>query len=184
MRAELKLLFDRLETTVVYVTHDQAEAMTMSDRVAIFDKGVVQQVGPPLALYERPANLFVAGFLGSPPMNFLDVTVAGGALRGKGFAFRPPIWAASVGQNRPLRLGIRPEDLLLEGADGQTPAQVTLIEAMGSSTILYARLGEQLVAIETGKDARVRIGETISLHVEPARLHLFDSASGLSLAPA
>jgi multiple sugar transport system ATP-binding protein len=184
MRAELKLLFDRLETTVVYVTHDQAEAMTMSDRVAIFDKGVVQQVGPPLTLYERPANLFVAGFLGSPPMNFLDASLNDGLLRGEGFAFQPPAWANGIDANRPLRLGIRPEDLLLTGADGQAPAQVTLIEAMGSSTILYANLGERLVAIETGKDVRARVGETIGLHVEPERLHLFDPASGLSLAPA
>ncbi|HEU0115001.1 MAG TPA: TOBE domain-containing protein, partial [Thermomicrobiales bacterium] len=183
MRAELKLLFDRLETTVVYVTHDQAEAMTMSDRVAIFDKGVVQQAGPPLTLYERPANLFVAGFLGSPPMNVLDATLTDGALRGAGFVFSPPVWVSGLGHNRALRLGIRPEDLLLGDGDGQAPAQVTLIEAMGSSTILYARLGEQLVAIETGKDARARVGETIALHVEPARLHLFDPASGLSLAP-
>ena len=96
MRAELKLLFDRLETTVVYVTHDQAEAMTMSDRVAIFDKGVVQQVGSPLELYERPVNMFVAGFLGSPPMNFLDAEVADGQLRGRGFAFGLPTWARGL----------------------------------------------------------------------------------------
>jgi ABC-type sugar transport system ATPase subunit len=183
MRAELKLLFDRLETTVVYVTHDQAEAMTMSDRVAIFDNGVVQQVGPPLTLYERPANVFVAGFLGSPPMNFLDAELTGGLLRGKGFAFHPPAWASGLGEGRSIRIGIRPEDLLPTGDADLAPAQVTLVEAMGSSTILYARLGDQLVAIETGKDVPTRVGESIPLHVEPERLHLFDPETGRSLAP-
>src|SRR3712207_5198025 len=102
MRAELKLLFERLATTVVYVTHDQAEAMTMSDRVAIFNAGVVQQVGTPLELYEEPVNTFVAGFLGSPPMNFFDAQVADGQLRGKGFAFGLPPWATGLERDIPV----------------------------------------------------------------------------------
>ena len=184
MRAELKLLFDRLETTVVYVTHDQAEAMTMSDRVAIFDKGVVQQVGGPLELYEHPVNTFVAGFLGSPPINFLDAEIVEGALRGSGFAFALPAWGTELARGTPVTLGIRPEDFTLDGDAAATEATITLVEPMGSSTILYTMLGERLVAIETAKDTRLGVGSRVSLHVEPERLHLFETASGKTLAPS
>ncbi len=184
MRAELKLLFDRLETTVVYVTHDQAEAMTMSDRVAIFDKGVVQQVGTPLELYDRPANTFVAGFLGSPPMNFLEAEVADGQLRGGGFSFRLPGWAGSIARGASVVLGIRPEDFAFGEQPGATPAAITLVEPMGSSTIVFTHLGENLVAIETDKHTDLRVGSPVALDIDPERIHVFDAASGGSLAPA
>jgi multiple sugar transport system ATP-binding protein len=181
MRAELKLLFDRLQTTVVYVTHDQAEAMTMSDRVAIFNKGLVQQVGTPLELYNQPANIFVAGFLGSPPMNFLDATVSDGQLRGQGFAFGRPQLASTLERERPVVAGIRPEDVIPSPEPGPTMAAVTLVEPMGSSTILYTQLGERLVAIETDKDTALSVGATVSLRIDPDRIHLFDPASGEAL---
>jgi multiple sugar transport system ATP-binding protein len=184
MRAELKLLFDRLETTVVYVTHDQAEAMTMSDRVAIFDKGVVQQVGTPLELYEKPTNAFVAGFLGSPPMNFLEAEIAEGRLRGSGFSFVLPEWAGSVERGTPVVLGIRPEDFTFREEPGSTAVLITLVEPMGSSTIVYTELGEKLVAIETGKDTSLSVGSSVSLEVDAKRLHLFDASTGRSLASA
>jgi multiple sugar transport system ATP-binding protein len=183
MRAELKLLFDRLETTVVYVTHDQVEAMTMSDRVAIFNKGVVQQVGAPLELYEKPVNLFVAGFLGSPPMNFLDTEVSDGQLRGSGFAFALPAWAGTLERGKAVVLGIRPEDLTLQQEPDSTMSSITLVEPMGSSTIVYTRLGDNLVALETDKDTQPRIGSIAALAIEPDRLHLFDPATGQTLAP-
>jgi multiple sugar transport system ATP-binding protein len=183
MRAELKLLFERLATTVVYVTHDQAEAMTMSDRVAIFNAGVVQQVGTPLALYEHPVNAFVAGFLGSPPMNFLEAEVVDGRLRGKDFEFAMPPWGAALPRGVPVVLGIRPEDLMPSPAPGTTTAAITLIEPMGSSTIAYTQLGEQLVAIETSKDTELKAGATVTLSVEPHRIHVFDATMGDSLAP-
>jgi multiple sugar transport system ATP-binding protein len=183
MRAELKLLFDRLETTVVYVTHDQVEAMTMSDRVAIFDKGVVQQVGTPLELYERPVNMFVAGFLGSPPMNFLEAEVADGRLRGSGFSFGLPAWAGTLARGASVVLGIRPEDLTLREDTGPTAVSITLAEPMGSSTIIYTRLGDNLVAIETGKDTRLNVGSNVALDIEPDRIHVFDPSTGCSLAP-
>ena len=183
MRAELKLLFDRLETTVVYVTHDQAEAMTMSDRVAIFDKGVVQQVGSPLELYERPVNIFVAGFLGSPPMNFLEAEIADGRLRGKGFSFGLPPWAGALGRGAAVVLGIRPEDLTMREDDGPTAVPITLVEPMGSSTIIYTNLGDQLVAIETGKDTKLQVGSNVAIDIDPTRLHVFDGPTGRSLAP-
>jgi multiple sugar transport system ATP-binding protein len=183
MRAELKLLFDRLETTVVYVTHDQVEAMTMSDRVAIFDKGVVQQVGSPLELYEKPVNMFVAGFLGSPPMNFLDAEVADGRLRGSDFSFGLPIWAGSLARGSTVVLGVRPEDLTLREDSGPATVPITLVEPMGSSTIAYTRLGDKLIAIETDKDTKLNTGSNVALDIDPNRLHVFDVATGRSLAP-
>src|SRR5688500_7108916 len=183
MRAELKLLFDRLETTVVYVTHDQVEAMTMSDRVAIFDKGVVQQVGSPLELYEKPVNMFVAGFLGSPPMNFLDAEVADGRLRGSGFSFGLPNWAGGLARGASVVLGVRPEDLNLRQESGPGAVPITLVEPMGSSTIAYTRLGDKLVAIETDKDTRLNAGSNVALDIDPNRLHVFDVATGHSLSP-
>jgi ABC-type sugar transport system ATPase subunit len=184
MRAELKLLFDRLATTVVYVTHDQAEAMTMSDRVAIFDKGVVQQVGAPLDLYEQPVNMFVAGFLGSPPMNFLEAEIVDGQIRGNGFLFGLPEWATSVARGTAVVLGIRPEDLTPGEAPDPNPVTITLVEPMGSSTIVYTHLGSNLVALETGKDTRLSVGSTMSLGIDPDRLHLFDPTTGRSFAAA
>ncbi len=184
MRAELKLLFDRLETTVVYVTHDQAEAMTMSDRVAIFDKGVVQQVGTPLELYDKPANAFVAGFLGSPPMNFLEAEIADGRVRGSGYSFALPEWAGSVERGASVTLGIRPEDFTFQNESGPTATSISLVEPMGSSTIVYTQVGAKLVAIETGKDTTLSIGSAVSLDIDPNRLHLFDASTGRSLAPA
>jgi multiple sugar transport system ATP-binding protein len=183
MRAELKLLFDRLETTVVYVTHDQVEAMTMSDRVAIFDKGVVQQVGSPLELYEKPVNMFVAGFLGSPPMNFLDAEVADGRLSGSDFSFGLPEWAGGLARGSSVVLGVRPEDLTLREESGPATVPITLVEPMGSSTIAYTRLGEKLVAIETDKHTRLNAGSSVALDIDPNRLHVFDVATGSSLAP-
>jgi multiple sugar transport system ATP-binding protein len=183
MRAELKLLFDRLQTTVVYVTHDQVEAMTMSDRVAIFDKGVVQQVGSPLELYERPVNMFVAGFLGSPPMNFLDAEVADGQLRGSDFAFGLPNWLGGLARGARVVLGFRPEDLILREGSDSTEVTITLAEPMGSSTILYTLLGNKLVAIETDKNTRLSVGSKVGLNIDPQRLHVFDVATGHSLAP-
>jgi ABC-type sugar transport system ATPase subunit len=174
MRAELKLLFARLATTVVYVTHDQAEAMTMSDRVAIFDKGVVQQVGTALELYNDPVNLFVAGFLGSPPMNFLDADVMGGSLAGEGFSFPLPTAGARLERGRGVTIGIRPEDVVLSEGDGGVPTDVTLVEPMGSATIVYVPLAGRLIAVETDKATALTAGSRVSLAVPPDRLHLFD----------
>ena len=154
----------------------------MSDRVAIFDHGIVQQVGTPLDLYNRPANKFVAGFLGSPPMNFLEAEIAEGQVRGDGFAFAMPTWAGALGRGTPVTLGMRPEDVTLRQETGPA-ASISLVEPMGSSTIVYTRIGPNLVAIETGKDTSLGVGATVSLAIEPNRLHLFDAVTGDSLAP-
>ena len=191
MRAELKLLFDRLETTVVYVTHDQAEAMTMSDRVAIFNFGEVQQVGPPLELYNRPTNRFVASFLGSPPMNFLDGEVVTGAdgsgvsVQGDGFSVTLRGHANALARGQRVVLGIRPEDLILAPASEQAVrTSISLVEPMGSSTVVYVPIGGKLVSIEVGKESMVTAGDHVSVSLPPERIHLFAADTGRSLAAA
>jgi multiple sugar transport system ATP-binding protein len=188
MRAELKLLFEQLHATVVYVTHDQAEAMTMSDRVAIFSKGVVQQVGTPLELYDRPANVFVAGFLGSPPMNFLEAEIVDGPdgprAAGDGFALPLSPDGRALARGQRVVVGLRPEDIVPEPAEGHAAAtRVTLVEPMGSATIVYAPLGERLIALQTGKETLLKPGSRVGLGVTPGRVHLFDPSTERSLAP-
>lgn len=182
MRAELKLLFGRLETTVVYVTHDQAEAMTLSDRVAIFEKGVIQQVGTPLELYNRPANLFVAGFLGSPPINVIEAQVRDGAIVGDGFSFAIPPGMGGVERGRRVLVGFRPEDVRIDSVGDGARTTVTLVEPMGSTTILYTLLAGKLVALETDKATQLRAGAPIGISVASDRLHLFDPATGLAMS--
>ena len=181
MRAELKLLFKRLATTVVYVTHDQAEAMTLSDRVAIFDKGVIQQIGTPLELYNRPANQFVAGFLGSPPMNFFEAEVGDHALIGPGFSFDLSPSGGKLERGQRVLLGIRPEDVVVDRAGNGVRTDVTLVEPMGSATIEYALVAGSLMAIEMDKSTEVAPGETIGVDVPWDRIHIFDKESGQSL---
>jgi multiple sugar transport system ATP-binding protein len=186
MRAELKLLFDRLATTVVYVTHDQAEAMTMSDRVAIFNHGVVQQIGEPLELYDHPTNVFVAGFLGSPPMNFLhgELSGDGAEIRGEGFAVPMDGQQLELSRGQRVVIGIRPEDILIGNPDDHAMrSQVTLVEPMGSATVLYAPVGEKLITIETDKVSRFAVGAEIGLTLLPERVHVFDAESESSLRP-
>ncbi len=181
MRAELKLLFERLATTVVYVTHDQAEAMTLSDRVAIFEKGIIQQVGTPLELYDRPANTFVAGFLGSPPMNFLDGEMVDGSIVGEGFAYPIPQGLPDLDRNRRVVVGIRPEDIEIDGERGGARTAVTLVEPMGSTTIVYAHMAGKLVAAETDKATPLTTGSEVTFGIAPDRLHLFDPDTGRTL---
>ena len=187
MRAELRLLFEQLAATVVYVTHDQAEAMTLSDRVAIFNRGVVQQVGTPLELYDQPVNVFVAGFLGSPPMNFLEAEVVDGPdgvrVAGEGFSFPVSRDGMALTRGRRVTVGLRPEDIVLEpAADHPSATHVTLVEPMGSATIVYVPLGGQLIAIQTEKETDLAPGSPVGIGVARGRLHLFDGATERSLA--
>jgi ABC-type sugar transport system ATPase subunit len=186
MRSELKLLFDQLQATVVYVTHDQAEAMTMSDRVAIFDKGLVQQIGAPLELYDQPKNVFVAGFLGSPPMNFLDAEIVDGPngprASGNGFTFDGLPATSALNRGMRVTLGLRPEDVELGPAeDHATRSTITLVEPMGSTTIVYARLSGKLIACQTDKLTNLVPGSHVGINVAPGRLHLFDAETGMNL---
>ncbi|SEH30439.1 carbohydrate ABC transporter ATP-binding protein, CUT1 family [Methylobacterium sp. UNC300MFChir4.1] len=180
MRTEIKELHQRLKTTTIYVTHDQIEAMTMADRIVVMHDGVVEQIGPPLELYDRPDNLFVAGFIGSPAMNFMPGKVrANGRLTfttETGLSI-PLADAPSGVDGRPLILGVRPEhfDLAPEGI----AAEVVVVEPTGSETMLAVRAGGQDITCVLRERVRERPGETISLR--PNRVHFFDAETGRRL---
>ena len=193
MRADLKLLFNRLGGTVVYVTHDQAEAMTLSDRVVVMKDGVVQQVGAPLELYDQPANIFVAGFLGSPTMNFVNCELERQGdqvgLRTEGvrwpFTLPPNMNQDTLKGNRAV-LGVRPEDITVAPAgqlgDGSSvPCTVEVVEHMGSVNIIYVSVaGTRLIAtMETAFEART--GDAACITINPGKVHLFSPDTGKRL---
>jgi len=178
MRTEIARLHDRLKTTMVYVTHDQVEAMTLGQRIAVMDRGVIQQVDPPLNLYHRPVNRFVAGFIGSPAMNFFAGRVADGVFQHGGCRLE----VAGLPDGLVL-LGVRPEDLLAEPL-GPRLADVTLdvVERMGHETMVYfTHDGSQRVA-RLAAAAPYRPGDSMPLHLRPASWHLFaDDETGVRL---
>jgi sn-glycerol 3-phosphate transport system ATP-binding protein len=183
MRVELKRLQQELGTTSIYVTHDQLEAMTLADRLVVMNAGTVDQIGPPLDLYERPATVFVAGFIGSPAMNlvagrldFLGVAIGDLILAPGGQAGEP---AGEPG--RPVTVGLRPEHLKF-AADGPIPLRTELLERLGADTIVHGRLadGTRLVARAAGT-LTLRLGDTVRLSVAPGHIHLFDAQSGRRL---
>ncbi|HSN89637.1 MAG TPA: sn-glycerol-3-phosphate ABC transporter ATP-binding protein UgpC [Anaeromyxobacteraceae bacterium] len=192
MRAEIKKLQARLETTTIYVTHDQVEAMTMGHRIAILSAGVLQQVGTPLEVYERPANLFVAGFIGTPPMNFVHGTLAdgGGSLAAAGFAL--PVPARFRGQmagrtGARIVAGIRPENVLEpsrapRGEAAKVPVVVEIAEPLGDEVIVHARAGEDMVVFRQDPHRMPAIGDRLEVQVELEALHLFDAETERRLA--
>jgi multiple sugar transport system ATP-binding protein len=188
MRVELKKLHNRLNTTAVYVTHDQVEAMTLGDRVVVMRGGLVQQVGEPLELYNTPANRFVAGFLGSPAMNFAAVRVheAQGALRANGTGFRLDVPAEIDRRLRPyagrdVTFGIRPEDLHI--ANGSDPpglcldGVVEVVEKLGAEILLDLQVGDLTMVAAVEPTIRAQRGDKIRFALRPDRLHFFDAAS-------
>jgi multiple sugar transport system ATP-binding protein len=187
MRADLRLLFKRLGSTVVYVTHDQAEAMTMSDRLVVFRLGIVQQVGTPIEVYRRPANLFVARFIGSPPINFiqgrLEPSPNGHQFVTPGFSLSLP--AGMVNQDWPpeVIVGVRPEDISLRPTGTGIPATIKLLEHLGSENIIFANVAEQMLTLKSDKETVVRLGENVGLEVSPGSLHFFDPATEQRLEP-
>jgi multiple sugar transport system ATP-binding protein len=184
MRAEIKEMHHRLTTTTVYVTHDQIEAMTMADKIVVMRNGAVEQVGPPLELYDRPANMFVAGFIGSPAMNFLEGEIR---TEGVGVSFvtrngvtLPLPGATGALQNRPATLGVRPEHFVLDATRG-VPSEVLVIEPTGAETQVTARLAGQHVTAVFRERIDVKPGGAIQLALAPRAAHLFDPASGKSI---
>jgi multiple sugar transport system ATP-binding protein len=195
MRAEISRLQKSLATTTVYVTHDQVEAMTMGHRIAVMLKGRLQQVGTPLEVYEQPANLFVAGFIGTPPMNFLNGTLAdrGESVATSGFTVRlpPPLAAATRGgESRKVVLGIRPENVREpERGGGNTPpltiaTRVEFVEPLGHEVIVHARVGDDLLIAKVGPHRAPQMGAELALALETDAIHLFDAASEQRIAPA
>jgi multiple sugar transport system ATP-binding protein len=170
MRGEIKGLHQRLGVTTVYVTHDQIEAMTMADRIVVMNGGRVEQIGAPLELYDRPANLFVAGFIGSPAMNILGGTITPDGFKAAGITLPLPSGASASGQ---ANYGIRPEHLLLDSAGLE--AKVLLIEPTGSETQVTMTLGEQTLIGVFRERIQAQPGETIRVRPDLASVHLFDA---------
>ena len=195
MRVELKSLHERLETTAIYVTHDQVEAMTLGDRVVVMKDGWVQQVGEPLELYGKPANRFVAGFIGSPAMNFVDTVIedaedAEGALWAKAEGLRvqvPPqlVERMRAHAGRKATLGVRPEALHL--ATGDDPAgycfesKVDVVEPLGNEILVNFRAGQVRMVVRVDPGVRIKAHEALRLALDPARVHFFDEKSGAAI---
>jgi multiple sugar transport system ATP-binding protein len=188
MRAEIKALHQRLKTTTVYVTHDQVEAMTMADRIVVMHDGVVEQIGEPLELYDRPRNLFVAQFIGSPAMNVID-----GKLRQAGAdtvvetqdGIRWPVLREpGAGDGLDVSYGVRPEHLeVVEcGSTGSVPGEVVVVEPTGAETELLVRSGTSDISVISRGRANIGPGDQIALRVMPGSVHLFDRKSGSRIA--
>ena len=179
MRSELKELHQRLGTTTVYVTHDQIEAMTLADRVVVMNAGRVEQIGAPLDLYDHPGSLFVAAFIGSPPMNFLAGTVNDqGALQVEdGLPLAIPGGGLQPGQR--LTIGVRPEHLYL--AESGWDATVSVVEPTGSETQIMTRLGEQVIRVLIRGRTDLKPGAPVHLGADPTHIHRFDTATGRRL---
>ncbi|MHC6227127.1 ABC transporter ATP-binding protein [Pseudomonas sp. X10] len=198
MRTEIKLMHQRLKTTTVYVTHDQIEAMTLGDKVAVMKDGLIQQFGTPQQIYNDPANLFVASFIGSPPMNFIPVRLRQQegrllALLDSGQArCELPLGLAGTGlEDREVILGIRPEQIsLAAGAGNGLPslrAEVQITEPTGPDLLVFVTLNQTKVCCRLAPDVSCRIGDTLTLQFDPGRVLLFDASSGERLditAPA
>ena len=178
MRTEIKELHQRLKTTTIFVTHDQVEAMTMADKIVVMDDGRIEQIGSPLELYDRPRNVFVARFIGSPAMNLVQGTVR----RGEGLSvevngYRLPVGAESeAGDGQTVTYGIRPEHLDL--ADDGFPAQVSVVEPTGSETLVFLQFGETDIVAVFRDWHDFEPGQTVHLRPRADRAHFFDNATG------
>jgi multiple sugar transport system ATP-binding protein len=182
MRAEIKELHQRLKTTTVYVTHDQVEAMTMADRIVVMNNGVVEQAGSPLDLYDRPNNMFVASFIGSPSMNMLKGKIKSGAKPSfitDGGVILPLAKAPKASDGMPAVYGIRPEHLELGGKG--VKAEVSVLEPMGSETQVFAKLGGQKIVGVFKERLKSKPGDIINVMPRLDAAHLFDATSGLRL---
>jgi multiple sugar transport system ATP-binding protein len=180
MRIELARLHEALSATMIYVTHDQVEAMTMADKIVVLQGGVIEQAGTPLELYHHPANLFVAGFIGSPKMNFLEtqVTAVDGAGASVGLpggsSATVPVEAGRVGVGDPVALGIRPEHLK-PGDQGPVQGEVVVAERLGGETFLYVQVTPELMlVVQADGEVPTRVHDRIGIQINPEHTHLFD----------
>jgi multiple sugar transport system ATP-binding protein len=178
MRAELKHMQHELGVTTVYVTHDQVEAMTLAHRVAVMNHGVLQQIGPPREVYDQPANLFVAGFMGAPPMNFIEGGIAGGRFESQGVSL--PL-EGTDGTGAAV-MGFRPEDAeIVEPGAGLFDATVFAAELTGDVTLVTLSLGEASLAVKMPKEYDVDFDRTVAVRFPLTRGFMFDAASGARL---
>jgi multiple sugar transport system ATP-binding protein len=174
MRAEIKALHQRLKTTTVYVTHDQIEAMTMADRIVVMHDGIIEQIGTPLELFDRPGNLFVAQFIGSPSMNVFSGVIRGNGVQALGAHW--PLVSRIGAEGQAVHYGIRPTDLML--AEQGIPAQVVVVEPTGAETELLLQVGEQQLVLVMHGRTDAQPDQTVYLAVDPAKAHIFDAAGG------
>ena len=176
-RAQIKNLSHELKVTTIYVTHDQIEAMTLADRVVVMEKGIVQQVGTPADIYDKPANAFVAGFIGSPAMNLMNGTVTNGVFEGRNTSI--PGLDLPDG---PVTIGFRAEDASISGERAEINAPVFTVELLGDATMIAVRACDALVSVKAAKDYRAEIGEMVSLSVPRMACHAFDAKSGKAIS--
>jgi len=184
MRAELRELQQKLKTTTIYVTHDQIEAMTMADKIIVMNGGRIEQIGKPLAVYDRPANTFVATFIGSPAMNLLPGRVEDRAgkrwfVSATGHDFALPDSTPHVAAATAVTFGIRPEDIHL--GDAGIPASVVLVEPTGAETLVCANLAGQTLSVMTRERVEAAPGTEVRLILDANKAHLFDTATGVRL---
>ena len=192
MRVEIRKLNLQIETTMVYVTHDQTEAMTLGDRLAVMNEGRILQVGTPLDLYNRPASMFVGAFIGSPAMNFVEGEIDGDSFRTSFTAFPVPKRYRAVLAGRQLVLGVRPEEIYLGdgGAEADAasmhpcPARVEVVESLGNESILYLDCGGQRIVAREDPGIRTRPDEKVEIRFNLDRVHLFDKETGKALPVA
>ena len=187
MRAEISRLHNRLESTMIYVTHDQTEAMTMGDRIVVMLDGDIQQIDTPLRLYHHPVNRFVAGFIGSPPMNFVRgrLIKADGAFLIRGEGVEIPLNEAPKALlsqlDRELEVGFRPESAALDPQSGELAARVDVVEPMGAETYIHLKVAGASVTVRVPGDAQVRYDDRVYLRPQPDRLHFFDLETGMAI---
>ena len=190
MRDEIAKLHQQIGTSMIYVTHDQVEAMTLGDRIVVMRDGVVQQVGSPLEVYDRPANRFVAGFIGSPEMNFVEgrLSAEDGEPTFRAGTLAVPLQGAAAEAVRPeaahpgaaVVLGIRPEHISIAD-EGAVQGEASLVEQMGAQTVAAFRIGETEVRAVVERDDTLRTGDLRAVRIDPAKTHLFEKDSGMAL---
>ena len=184
LRVEIKRLHQRLKNTMIYVTHDQIEAMTLADRIAIMRDGIIQQMADPHTIYNKPVNLFVAGFIGSPPMNFLkgkleagSVKIDGATVSLKGYEFTKSMEGADI------VVGVRPEHIAIGELAQKLPvsmeSEIEIVEPMGSDTIAWTKIGTQPVTFRAAAEVHLVPGQKVLFGFDPARASVFDAASGV-----
>ncbi|WP_119166724.1 ABC transporter ATP-binding protein [Algihabitans albus] len=186
MRDEIAKLHQQIGSSMIYVTHDQVEAMTLGDRIVVMKDGVVQQVGSPLEVYDRPANRFVAGFIGSPEMNFLEGHLAAenGCPTFRAGELAVPLTAMSVAARpgTPVVLGIRPEHISLP-SDSPIRGEASLVEQMGAQTVAAFQIGGVEIRAVVDRDDTLRSGDVRSVRIDPTKTHLFEKESGMAFVP-
>ena len=184
MRVELAKLHDQLNATMIYVTHDQTEAMTLADDIVVLDEGIVSQNGSPLELYNYPNNLFVGGFIGSPKMNFISTIISSKTsditeveILGSS-KIKVPKTSAEASEGDTVQLGIRPEHLLVnQDSDAKWEGKVFVVEKLGSGTFLYLEKEGDPLVVETEGDSNIKVGDTVKVGFEASRCHIFDGSN-------